>query len=219
MGMGYGLESNTSIVMRKHHWLFKLKGISCQDSAVSKALPARRSARPGLSWKEEEFPHLNENISYPMKPEWKPIQLHLYDLSCRNNPVYNWIVKNQSLTGSGIYNPRDGFFRPVISAGLKRTATLEMLDGCKNIVETWVFEGCYPKSIEWGDLEMDLSDVVTVDITLGYDRAYIEESLIPVQQGNPIKEPSKDQITSDPPRQSILDLSPDNPFLNPNIPY
>lgn len=174
MGLRFGLERDDVDVMRKFRWLFKIPGISCEDSSVSKALPARRGARPGLSWKEQEFPHLIENISYPMKPEWKPVQLHLFDLSCNDNAVFNWIILNQRHFGSGIYNPKQGVWTPVIDAEFKRTATLLMLDGCSNVKEKWIFEGCYPKSIEWGDLEMDLSDVVTVDITLGYDRAYIE---------------------------------------------
>lgn len=211
MNLGFGLERDDMVVKRKYHWLFKISGISCQDSAVSKALPARRGARPGLSWKQHEFQHLNESIHYPFKPDWKPVQLHLYDLQCNNNPVFNWIKSAPDSFNSGMYNPRLGFWNPIISSEIKRTGTLIMLDGCKNAVETWIFEGCYPENIEWGDLEMDLSDVVTVDITLRYDRAYIDsgnesnlQTSSQLQLETAVSVPQRSPITPSPIQRSAL---------------
>ena len=40
-------------------------------------------------------------------------------------------------------------------------------------MEQWQLDNCYPSSIEWGELDMGENDIVTVDMQLRYDRAYI----------------------------------------------
>ena len=172
MGMRFGLEDSTTIIKRKFRWLFQIRPISAVEPSLGQtnALPPRRGARPSLSWKEFEFQHLNESIHYPFKPEWKPVQLQLYDINCNQNPVFDWIRYTQQpgmLLQGGMYDPGMG------GCNFKRLGTLLMLDGCGNTIEHWTFENCYPQNIEWGELDMDSNDLVTVDLTLRYDRAYI----------------------------------------------
>jgi hypothetical protein len=57
---------------------------------------------------------------------------------------------------------------------MKERATLEMYNGCGDVLETWVFENAWPQAVEFGDLDMSSSDVVTCDLTIRYDRAYIQ---------------------------------------------
>ena len=140
-------------------------GISDDGASL---LPPLKSARPNLTFKEIEVQHLNETIYFPSKPEWKPITLTLYDIKKNNNPVFEWIKQ--------VYNPRDGFWQPPILPGkdyFKRTCRLKLYDGCGEVVETWVYENAWPQTIEFGELDMSQSEVVTIDITLRYDRAYI----------------------------------------------
>jgi hypothetical protein len=176
MGLGFGFDDVDLSYKRKFRWLFKINGISAQGA---NALPHRRGSRPSLSWKEFEFQHLNETIYFPLKPDWKPIQLHLYDIRCNKNPVFDWVRLNESGIPStsagisGIYDPEIGKWNPVITAGFKRDAKLLLLGGCGETLEDWTIEGCYPQNIEWGELDMDNSDLITVDLTLRYDRAYI----------------------------------------------
>lgn len=176
MGMRFGLEGSDAIPKRKFRWLFKISGVSAEDSPAggqARALPPKRGARPSLSWKEYECQHLNETIYYPFKPDWKPVQLHLYDINCTTNPVFDWIRLTQNLAQGGLYDPQSGNWTPIVDAEFKREGKLLMLDGCGTTLEEWTFENCYPQNVEWGELDMDSSDVVTVDLTLRYDRAYI----------------------------------------------
>ena len=53
-------------------------------------------------------------------------------------------------------------------------ASLILYDGCGNKIERWVFENVWPQSAEFGELDMQSSEVVTGDVTLRYDRAYVE---------------------------------------------
>jgi hypothetical protein len=167
MGLAFGLQ--TLCFPRKFRWLFTIKGISA-DEGSAESLPPMKGARPSINFKEIDSEHLSETIYFPGKPDWKPITLTLYDLKKNKNPVFEWLKKfydpcsdsttinySTSLTGD--------------DNGFKRDATLELYDGCGHVIETWTFENVWPQSIEFGDLDMASSDVVTVDVTLRYDRA------------------------------------------------
>jgi len=166
MGFDLGLSGGNTCFKRKFRWMLKLDGISGEGV---NALPPLRSSRPSLSFKEMEVQHLNETIFYPSKPEWKPFPLSLYDIKQKKdstNPVIEWI--------KSIYDTKSGDWKPSVSSGFKRNCTLEMYDGCGNVIETWTFENAWPQNIEFGELDMSSSDVMTIDLTLRYDRAYIE---------------------------------------------
>ena len=181
MGLQFGLDNNTGLgcIQRKFRWLLSINGVSATDAIQT--LPPIKSARPSLSFKTMEVLHLNETVYFPSRPEWKPIPLTLIDMVKDNNPVIAWIkeIYDSSKAGS---DPTPNAWGPSVGVtalsktGFKRDATLSMLDGCGNIMEQWVYQNAWPESIEWGDLAMDSSDIVTVDISLRYDRAYIVNS-------------------------------------------
>lgn len=170
--MGLGIIGNPNVCFkRKFRWMFKLDGIAGNGGATP-VLPPEKSARPSVSFKEIEVQHLNETILFPGKVEWKPINLVLFDLKLNKNPVFEWLKE--------IYVPKDGDWKfPIGSsanAGFKRqTAIVELYDGCGNTLERWVYENIWPQQIEWGELDMGSSDYLTAELTLRYDRAYIEE--------------------------------------------
>ena len=172
--MGFGiLASPNAVYKRKNRWLMKIDGIA--DDGTS-ALPPSKGARPGLTFKEMEAQHLNETIFFPSKTEWKPVQLTLYDLNvkgsgggkCKNRgkAAFEWIKK--------IYDPENGIWKPCCASDFKKDCILEMYDGCGEILETWTFENAWPQVIEWGELDMSEGNIVLLDITLRYDRAYLK---------------------------------------------
>jgi len=166
MGFDFGLTDDSTTFKKKHRWLFTIEGISADERAYASCLPPSKAARPNLSFREIEVQHLNETVFLPGKPEWKSIVLTLYDIhrSFQTNPVFNWLLK--------MYNPEGGNF---YSSGKFKheKAYLKLLGGCGELLEEWVFESVWPQDIQFGDLDMDSSDVVTCDLTLRYDRAYL----------------------------------------------
>jgi hypothetical protein len=163
MGLG-PVGDESSILKRKYRWLLRIQDVSVDGV---NALPPSKSARPSLTFKEIEAQHLNETIYFAGKPEWKPLPLTLYDFQKNENPVFEWLKEQ--------YDPQTGdWFAPPPSTWKKPEARLEMLDGCGDICETWVYENVWPQSIEWGDLDMGNSEYCTVDLQLRYDRAFIE---------------------------------------------
>ena len=166
MGFDFGLNDPNTCFKRKNRWLFKIDGISADDGVNS--LPPSKAARPSLSFKEIEVQHLNETIYFPGKPDWKPINLTLYDIKKNSHPIFDWLLMLYDPQSDSKYNAScDGFKKP--------EATLELYDGCGTVIETWVFESIWPQAIEFGELDMTTSDLITCDLTLRYDRAYIKK--------------------------------------------
>ena len=171
MGFDFGLNNPNTCFKQKHRWLFTIAGISA-DGVNS--LPPARGARPSLSFKEIEAQHVNETVYFPSKPDWKPINLTLYDIKREgqeSHVVFDWLRK--------MYDVQAGTFArgSVGAAGAAFKvpfATLNLYDGCGNTLEKWTFENVWPQNIEFGELDMTSSDVVTCDLTLRYDRAYYE---------------------------------------------
>lgn len=181
MGPNFGLEDPRAEIVRKFRWIFILSGISASDlpQAGVYSLPPRKAARPSISFRTQEYQHLIESFVIPMKPEWQTTKLSLFDIKrCENpnrpNPTLEWILSSYpgGNIGTGLYNPAAGTWRPYADAYVKRDCSLYLLDGCGFPIERWIFENAYPEAIDFGDLEMELSDVVQIDLTLRYDRAY-----------------------------------------------
>jgi len=174
MGLNMGLgPGSTSLCKRKFRWLFYITNLSATGI---RALPPLRSSRPKVDLQEMQARHLNEDVFYPAKPQWQPITLTLFDLKRSVHPVFDWL-KNT-------YDPETGDWNPPLkqqaAAGGRTTpliqsfATLDLYDGCGNCVEKWVYEDVWPSGIDFGQLDMSTSDFVTVDITLRYARAYLQ---------------------------------------------
>lgn len=170
MGFDFGLQDASICFPTKNRWLFTINDVSAdqRSSASITCLPPSRSARPSFGFKEMEVRHLTETVYYPTRPEWRPIELVLYDIRGSKSPVFRWLEK-------GIYIPQTGRWQPLLDeqAGLYRTATLTLYTGCGDVIETWVYECCWPKDIDWGDLDMGSYDVLTAKVTLRYARAYL----------------------------------------------
>jgi hypothetical protein len=166
MGLDFGLESWQNCNKRKFRWLFKIPEISA--SGVQ-SLPPSKAARPTVSFKETPAEHLNETIYLPVKPEWKTIDLTLYDLKRDKHPIFEWVQRQ--------YDPCEGkWYKPFENGTFKLTATLELYDGCGETMETWIIENVWPQNANFDDLDMGDSMYLTCVLTLRYDRAYILEN-------------------------------------------
>ena len=163
MGLDYGLESTSTCMKRKFRWLFKIPEVSA-TGAVN-ALPPEKGARPQVSFKEIAAEHLNETIVMPGKPEWKSINLTLYDLKKNKHPVFEWVQK--------LYDPCSGSYYPFMHNNFKVTGKLELYNGCGDVIEEWEYRNIWPQAVDWGELNMAESGYLVCNLTLRFDRAYI----------------------------------------------
>ena len=162
----WGNTGNAGTAKRKFRWLFNIENITLGNDT---ALPCMKASRPKLNFKEMQAEHLNETISYPSKPDWQPIQLSLYDRCIpAQNPIFTWLKQQYDPTPNKCSN----WYPCIDSLSFKPCCTLQLLDGCGNILENWTLEHCYPQNIDWGDLDMTDNGWVTVDFILRYDRAF-----------------------------------------------
>lgn len=160
--MGLPFDANTCF-KRKNRWLLIIPDVS--DDGINVLAPSK-GARPSVSFKEIEAQHLNETIYFPGKPDWKPITLTLYDVKKNQHPVFEWIRR--------VYDPENGDYFGSLQNGFKiNEVNLELYDGCGEKIESWIFESVYASSVEFGDLDMTSSEILTCEITLRYDRAYV----------------------------------------------
>ena len=176
--MGLGIIGSQDITFRrKNRWMFSIPGIVGEEEEGNeiKMLPPLKSARPSIAIKEMEIRHLDEVVYYPGRQDWKTINLTLYHVQCDNHPIFDWMKK--------IYNPLDiedpfkyGIDQFDENQFIKRTAEVFLFSGCGEVMEKWVYDCVWPTSIDWGELDMESSDIVYVDVTLRYARAYVEES-------------------------------------------
>lgn len=174
-----GILSNARL-KRKFRWKLIIPGVSA--SGVN-SLPPSKSARPNLVFKEMNAEHLNETISFPAKPEWKPLNLTLYDLvkcdgaTILENPIFTWIRRQYDPQNCSYWKPSLGNTANQTGLGASVKAaqvSLVLFDGCGEMVESWVYEHVWPVTSDFQDLDMASSEVLQVDCTLRYDRAYIE---------------------------------------------
>jgi hypothetical protein len=176
MAMG-NLASGSTIFKRKFRWMLRIQGMSGDTMAV---LPPLRGARPDLEFKDIEVPHMIEDVFIPGKPTWKPINLVLYDICIKGahkHPIWEWIlmIYDPSSPNGGYYGPilDSSSSNSILGGSFKRDANLELYSGCGDIVEKWTFQNAYPSQVNFGELDMSNAEVITCDVTLKYDRAYL----------------------------------------------
>lgn len=181
MPVEMGIWSLDNFVMkRQFRWLFSIENIVGKPEANSvNVKPPLKSQRPTISFKDLSFEHQSETIYMPGKAEWKPISLTLYDIgayslfngACRkiDNNVWRWI--NMFYRA---YDSNYGFAtNPNPQISFKKPAFITMLTGDGTVMEQWRLDNAWCQEVNFGELDMASSDVMTVDITLRYDRAYI----------------------------------------------
>lgn len=165
MGLGI-LNQPDTCFKRKYRYYVRL-----DEEDLGLILPPSKAARPSISFKEMEAQHLNETIYFPGKPDWKPINITLYDIEKgKDNKVWNQLIK--------LYNPETGDYFPSCAeppgeAYKFKEMKITMLDGCGEGIETWIFENPYFQDINWNELDMGVSEVMYIDIVVRYDRAYV----------------------------------------------
>lgn len=172
MGLDFGLQPGESrFKKRNFRWLFYIPEVCGDTSAGINSLPPQKSARPNIQYKEMEARHLIEDVYYPAKPDWKPVNITLYDLSFQKHPVFEWLKI--------LYDPEVGeFHEPLYQVGqypFIREAYLSMYDGCGNLIESWIYEDAWPQSVNFQGLDMSDINVTVCELTLRYARAYIDK--------------------------------------------
>jgi hypothetical protein len=166
LNMGIGtLGFNNLVFKRKFRYTFEVINI-CGSTNVGTGIPAhfvKLAARPSLTIEETEINYLNGKTWIPGKASWETITVTYIDAAVTElQPLYNWLAS--------VYN----FSDPVgLSMGSQRQdytaiGVIYTYDGCGTPLEEWVLQDMWPQAINWGELDMGDSELLTIELTLRY---------------------------------------------------
>ncbi len=168
MGIGQLGQPNT-IIKRKFRYTIE---ISTPLGLIPRHF-VKAASRPQLEIDELEVQFLNASTWLPGKGRWQPLNITYIDVaSSMMQPLYDWVasVYDFQKYSQGADLPQTE------RKGWDATATLSVYDGCGNELETWTLSGCFPQSINFGDMAYDSSDECTIDLTIRYDKAGLKGS-------------------------------------------
>ena len=120
-------------------------------------------ARPSFNFEEVVTNHMNIKRYVKGKIEWQPISVTLYEAiePSAAASVMDWIkLHHESSTG------RDGY-----SDFYKKDISLLLIGPPGDKVEEWTFKGAWIQDCNFGDLSLDSSDPVEIEMSLRYDYA------------------------------------------------
>jgi len=159
-GAGGTGPSNLIEIRRKHRWTFEVLG----NFSTQQLLVLQKAARPKFEFEEPPMHHNQEVAYFAGKQKWEPIQLVWYDVEQTPDMsagVYAWLGTVVDLTVLNVASP----------AVYKTQASLQMEDGFGNADEKWAIYGCWPKDVNWGELDYAATELMTIEAQLRYDRA------------------------------------------------
>jgi hypothetical protein len=145
---------------RAHQFIMSMPGDVFIPAYLIKA-----SAKPSLSNGEIVLDHINVQRYVKGKSVWNSISVTLYDAIVPSGAqaVMEWVrLHHESATG------RDGY-----SSFYKKDINLRQLSPLGEVIEDWTLKGTYIQESNFGTLDWSSEDVVTIELTLRYDWAFL----------------------------------------------
>lgn len=171
-GGGYRFEP-----LRKFRWELRISG-----DQEPLTLVLLTCARPEMNFASTEVHHFNDRFYLAGKPEFSEIEFSMYDARVDSNKAQNIIDGGKFASKileewrDLVYDPRTSRMlpaEPVDGGGYKKNCELVQFDGVGNSVLRWQLLGCFPRVVNFNDLDYSSSDACLVNCTLRIDKAYI----------------------------------------------
>jgi hypothetical protein len=128
-------------------------------------------SRPQVEFEEVAIHRYNSTAYVAGKHTWSPMSLTLEDDigGLASKVVKAQLETQQRLVGVDL----DGRWLNTAATGsdYKFGVKLEQLDGDEGVVETWILEGVFIQSAEFGDLDYSASEAATIQLSLRFDHA------------------------------------------------
>ena len=185
LNMGIGKLGDVAF-KRKYRWLFKVEDIGGPGSGINVSGSFVKSGnRPQVDIDETEINFLNGKTWIPGKATFNEISFTYYDVAVEGDNTVNnlliWINRAYNFTsppqgGVTTQNPQisatqRSYATRTDGSGYAGTGVLTLLDGCGFALEEWRLISCWPKSINFGDLDYSSSDECNVELSLRYSYA------------------------------------------------
>lgn len=127
--------------------------------------------RPNLEFDEIAIHRYNNTAYVAGKYIWQPTSLTVEDdiTGLVSTAIQGQLETQQRLIGGDL--PSNYMNSAATGSDYKFGMTLQLLDGNETVVETWIFEGCFIKSSNYGDLDYSSSEAVTIQLSIRFDQA------------------------------------------------
>jgi hypothetical protein len=127
--------------------------------------------RPNLAFDEIAIHRYNNTAYVAGKYIWEPTSLTVEDdiTGLVSTAIQGQLETQQRLIGGDL--PSNYMNSAATGSDYKFGMTLQLLDGNETVVETWIFEGCWIKSSNYGDLDYSSSEAVTIQLSIRFDQA------------------------------------------------
>jgi hypothetical protein len=134
-------------------------------------MQATTVTRPQLEFEEVAIHRYNSTAYIAGKHTWSAMNLTVEDdiTGLASKVVKGQLETQQRLVGVDL----DGRWLNTAATGsdYKFGIKLEMLDGDEGVVESWLLEGCFLQSADFGDLDYSASEASTIQLSVRFDHA------------------------------------------------
>lgn len=138
----------------------------------------KKVKRPGFEVSESEHKFLNHSFFYPGKLKWKEVTFTVVDIISPNTSKrFLELLQNcgyrapQGPTEPGNANSQTiSKLRSVEAIG---RPIIRQIDADGRTVNEWFLKGAWIKDVEFGELDYDAEDLMSIDVTLRYDYAFL----------------------------------------------
>jgi hypothetical protein len=169
---------------------FENFGVSNPKTELTKQIMT--FARPQVTFDPIEIPIYNSKIYIAGRPTWAAVAVTLRDDAGGNV---------SRLVGEQLQKQFDFMEQASAASGsdYKFVTTLEMLDGANGnteptVLETWQLYGCFLTDVNYGDVDYNSNDPVTITLSVRYDNAL--QTTTPGGVGNPVPRTNNGVATS-----------------------
>ena len=173
MDMGIGkLGAPETIIKRKFRYTISFSSKNGAWEEIPESY-VKTASRPQLEVDELEIQFLNASTWIPGKARWQPLNITYIDVAGdAMKGLYNWAA---TIYNFQKYGEKGVELYQSERKGWTGTGLLGIYDGCGNVVEKWTLNGCFIQSINFGDLDYGSNEECTIDLTIRFDRAFLED--------------------------------------------
>ena len=183
--------SNMVETARRHRWTLEfavtdlsLPGQTDWTGTNWVTIFAHKATRPSLEIDSITVHHSQDEIYFPGKNRWAPIEISFYEILNNNGNetakyIYDWWSKSViDIDRSRIASSRD------LGPMAKRQCKLTQIDGMGTPIYEYVLFGCWPEKITPDDLDYSDSAIGEISMRLRYDKC-VETSMGGPQKFSP----------------------------------
>lgn len=128
----------------------------------------KAATRPNVSFAPVQISHINIVRKFKGRAEWGDLTIQLYDPITADGSaqVQEWVRQHHEAQ-TGV----DGY-----AFQYKKQLQFDALGPDGLVVETWILNGAFISSVDYGGFDWDDTNPINISLTLAYDYAVLESS-------------------------------------------